>query len=386
LIDASISPSGEVEPYREIGVAEQRYGEVLTPFLVRQGSEELGLIGVSLLQGGDPDISFLYQERAVTVIRAGAVALVLIVFTGLVISNTITRPLVDIADASALVAKGNLETRVDIRGGDEVGVLAQTFNTMVAGLREGEIYRDLLGRAVAPEVREQLRTTIAHGTASLEGQTTKATVLYANLQGFISISEDAEPIEVMQTLNDYYSGVVPIITRHGGVVNKFDGDALMAFFGILPNRVPPQVSALQASHAALEILEYVKGVSERRSSDWMPALDVGIGISTGPVIAGGLGTSDRLQYTVIGDTVNISQRIQQITSGPSSGKIVISEDTYRYLSAAHNHFEFGRQGRAQLRGKRREVTVHELTGRWSRLVDCTDIQEIGRTQYSLGDF
>jgi adenylate cyclase len=190
----------------------------------------------------------------------------------------------------------------------------------------------------------------------------------------------------MQTLNDYYSGVVPIITRHGGVVNKFDGDALMAFFGILPNRVPPQVSALQASHAALEILEYVKGVSERRSSDWMPALDVGIGISTGPVIAGGLGTIDRLQYTVIGDTVNISQRIQQITSGPSSGKIVISEDTYRYLSAAHNHFEFGRQGRAQLRGKRREVTVHELTGRWSRLVDCTDIQEIGRTQYSLGDF
>ncbi|HEY44526.1 MAG TPA: HAMP domain-containing protein [Anaerolineae bacterium] len=382
LIEAAKSPSVEEPPYREIGVAGQIYGDVLTPLIVRHGTTELGMLSISLLKVEGTDLAYQkYMENAVMVIRVGAVALVLIVLTGLVISNTITRPLVDIADASTQVAFGNLDTQVIARGSDEVGVLAQTFNSMVAGLREGAIYRDLLGRTVTPEVRDELRTAIDTGGLLLEGQTAKASILFADLQGFTTMAETADPEDVMRTLNDYFSGVVPIITRHGGVVNKFDGDAIMAFFGILPFRVPPQVSALQATHAAMEILDYVKGVNERRSTDWLPALEVGIGVSTGTVIAGGIGSKDRLHYTVLGDTVNTSQRIQQITRVSESGRIVISEDTYKFLANTRKQFEFGRRGRAQLRGKRREVMVYEVTGRWNRLVDCSDIQERSKTQW-----
>jgi class 3 adenylate cyclase len=382
LIDAANAPSSEDPPYREIEVAGQIYGDVLTPLVVRHGTTELGMLGISLLKVEDTDLAYQeYMENAVMIIRVGAVALVLIVLTGLLISNTITRPLVDIADASTQVAFGNLDTQVIARGSDEVGVLAQTFNSMVAGLREGAIYRDLLGRTVTPEVRDELRTAIDTGGLLLEGQTAKASILFADLQGFTTMAETADPEDVMRTLNDYFSGVVPIITRHGGVVNKFDGDAIMAFFGILPYRVPPQVSALQATHAGLEILDYVKGVNERRSTDWLTALEVGIGISTGTVIAGGIGSKDRLHYTVIGDTVNTSQRIQQITRASESGRIVISEDTYKFLANTRKQFEFGRRGRAQLRGKRREVMVYEVTGRWNRLVDCSDIQEGSKTQW-----
>ena len=279
---------------------------------------------------------------------------------------------------------GNLDTHVMEKGRDEVGVLARTFNSMVDGLREGAVYRDLLGRAVTPEVREQLRGSLAKGGVLLEGQNAKATILFVDLRGFTSMAEEAEPEEVMRTLNEYFSGIVPIVARHGGVVNKFDGDAIMAFFGILPRRVPPQVSALQATHAALEILDFVKRVKELRSSNWLPALEVGIGISTGEVTAGGLGTSDRLHYTVIGDTVNTAQRIQQITREAGSGNLMISEDTYNYLDKTRKQFEFGRCGRAQLRGKRQEVMVYEVTGRWTRLVDCSDIQESATIHWQIG--
>ena len=376
LITATQNPGETNAPYRSIQVDLQTHGEVLTPLLVRQGTQELGILGISLVGEEDPELVMGYQENAVRVIQVGAIALVLVVFTGLMISHTITRPLVDIAEASAQIASGNLNTRVIEGGIDEVGVLARTFNTMIDGLREGAVYRDLLGRTVTPEIRDQLRGALAKGGVLLEGQTAKATIIFADLQGFTSMAEGVEPAVVMQTLNEYFSGIVPIVARHGGVVNKFDNDAIMAFFGILPRRVPPQVSALQAAHAGMEILDFVKRLSERRDADGLPSLGVGIGISTGSVIAGGLGTADRLHYTVIGDTVNISQRIQQITREAGSGNLVISEDTYNYLASARDHFEFGRRGRAQLRGYRRGVIVHEVTGRWSRLVDCSDVGEV----------
>jgi len=384
LITASYNPDELDTPYRSIQVDMQTHGEVLTPFVVRQGTQELGILGISLLGEEDPELFMELQERAVRVIQIGAIALVLVVFTGLIISNTITRPLVDIADASAQVATGNLNTRVMEGGSDEVGVLAKTFNRMVDGLREGAVYRDLLGRTVTPEVRDQLRGALTKGEVLLEGQTAKATILCAYLEGFTALAEGVEPAAVMQTLNDYFSGIVPIVARHGGVVNKFDNDAIMAFFGILPRRVPPQVSALQATHAGMEILEFIKRLSDRRDSEGLSSLGVRIGISTGSVIAGGLGTKDRLHYTVIGDTVNISQRIQQITREVGRGSLVISEVTYDYLAGARDHFEFGRRGRAQLQGKRQEVTVHEVTGRWIKLVDCSDVGEVDPSPW-LGD-
>ena len=119
----------------------------------------------------------------------------------------------------------------------------------VEGLREGSIYRDLLGRTVTPEVRDQLRTSFSDGALMLKGQSSEATILFADFRGYTSMAEVTEPAEVMKTLNDYFAGVVPIIALHGGVVNKFDGDAVMAFFGILPKYLPAKVSALQATHA-----------------------------------------------------------------------------------------------------------------------------------------
>ena len=309
------------------------------------------------------------------VLRFGVVGLVLTVLIGLLLSNSITRPLIRLVEASGKVAMGNLEAQVPERGTDEIGVLAKTFNQMVEGLREGSIYRDLLGRTVTPEVREQLRTAFNDGALLLKGQNAEATILFADFRGYTSMAEHSDPALVMKTLNDYFSGVVPIISLHGGVVNKFDGDSVMAFFGILPRYLPPRVSALQATHAGLAMLEHIHKVNRQREAAGEHSFQMGIGISTGTVIAGGLGSEDRVHYTVVGDTVNTAQRIQQITRELGGTALVISEPTYRKLGAVRNHFQFGRKGHAQLKGKQQEVMVYEVLGRKTRLVGEDQLEQ-----------
>jgi adenylate cyclase len=368
LIDAARDPDGEVEPYRTISVAGQLYGEVLTPFVVRDGSQELGILGISLLGGEDPDLAYrVYQDRVAMIVRIGAVSLILIVFVGLLISNSITRPLVNIADASAQVMTGDLTTEVIEQGSDEIGLLASTFNRMIEGLRRGPVYRDLLSQTVTPQMREQMRQALAQGDTLVRGQSVRATVLYAGFEGLPSVLEVEDPTQVMNSLNQFISGLIPIILQHGGVVSQFDGESLLAFFGVLPRAIPPQVSSLQATHAGLEIIEFTKGLNRVLSEKGHPSFEIGIGIASGAVIAGGVGTKDRLHFTLIGDTVNSAKAVQQATREPESGGLLIAEDTYAYLANVRDQFFFGRQGRVKIQAG--ELTVHEVKGRSVRLVD-----------------
>ncbi len=359
-------------PVRAITVAGSEYWEVLAPLVVRQGTENLGVLGISLLR---VPLQGTAENSLPVVLRFGALALALIVLIGLLLSNSIRKRLGALVKASADVASGDLDTYVNVRGTDEIGILSVTFNQMVEGLREGSIYRDLLGRTVTPEVRDQLRTSFSDGALMLKGQSSEATILFADFRGYTTMAEVTEPAEVMKTLNDYFAGVVPIISLHGGVVNKFDGDAVMAFFGILPKYLPPKVSALQATHAGLEMLEHIRGVNKERTEAGKPAFEMGIGISTGTVIAGGLGSEDRVHYTVIGDTVNTAQRIQQITRDLGGTALVISDPTYRKLGPVRHQFRFGRKGLAQLRGKQQEVLVHEVVGRSSTRIGRQVVDE-----------
>ena len=155
------------------------------------------------------------------------------------------------------MAEGNLEVQVEAGGNDEVAVLAHSFNQMVSGLREGSLYRDLLGRTVSPEVREELRRSFASGEVRLEGQEAVATVLVSHLRGFTTLAETEDPTTVLIWLNEYYGELIPALTAHAGVISKLEGDTLLAFFGILPRRLSPQESAYQACQAALAILEAV---------------------------------------------------------------------------------------------------------------------------------
>lgn len=349
--------SGASAKMRDLQAASLHYTEILGPWQARGVSQ--GVLGVSLVQAFLVRTSRVTQVEIFILVAAG---ILLVLLVGISLANLITRPLLRLVKASSEVAHGNLEIKVDAAGNDEVAVLAQSFNYMVAGLQEGSVYRDLLGRTVSPEVREQLRQTFTSGNLRLEGQQAVATVLMTDIRGFTPISEKADPSTVFQWLNEYFAQIVPVVAAHGGVVNKFDGDAMLAFYGILPRILSPKQSAMAACQSALEILRAIDALNEVRVQRGEPALITGIGVHTGVVMAGGLGTSDRLHYTIIGDTVNTTQRIEALTRDmlDSSG-VLLSQATFSALGGGGQaRFNLLPLGPQMVKGKSEPIVVYQL--------------------------
>ncbi len=344
---------------RDLQVVTASYTEIIGPWEARNG-QDLGLIGAALPRTALARPSTVTQFQAFGLLTA---ALLLIVALGAFLARRITRPLTQMVNASAQVAQGNLEVKVDTTGDDEVAVLAHAFNYMVTGLQEGFIYRDLLGRTVSPEVREQLRQAFASGNLRLEGQNVVATVLMSDIRGFTTLAEKEPPTTVLAWLNEYFGALVPHITANGGVVDKFEGDALLAFFGILPRPLSPQASAYQACLAAVAMLQRVEYLNAQRLANGQPPFVTGIGLNTGLVTAGGLGAADRLNYTIIGDTVNTVQRLEGLTREFGASGITVSETTYQALADKAAEFEFEPLGSQAFRGKRDAVLVYRLRGR-----------------------
>ncbi len=350
---------------RPLSVASIKYSELVGPWEVREfsGSQgrnnnDLGLMGVALAE------TFLARPSQITrlqIFLLTTTAFLLVIILGVYVANRITRPLLRVVEASTRVADGDLEVQVEATGNDEVTVLAHSFNQMISGLREGSAYRDLLGRTVSPEVREELRRAFASGEVHLQGQEAVTTVLMSNIHGFTRLAETAEPTTVLTWLNEFFGEMVPLITAHGGVVSQFEGDALMAFFGILPRPLPPQESAYQACQAALDMLAAAEQLNVRRIARGEPRFTVGISINTGPVTAGGLGSNDRLHYTIIGDTVNTTARLESLTRqfGEESSAL-ISQHTLFALRERHHEFQLQPLGAHAFRGKVEQVLVYQL--------------------------
>ncbi len=343
-----------------------RYSELVGPFQIRHSlqvpsapqGDTAGLVGTALAE------TFLVHPSQVTrlqVFLLTAFALALIVLMGFYLANRITRPLLDVVDASSKVANGNLDVQVKPAGDDEVAILAHSFNEMVLGLREGSIYRDLLGRTVSPEVREELRQEFASGTVNLAGQEVVATVLVSDIRGFTTLAETETPTTIMSWLNEFFEEMVPVVSHHGGIISKFEGDAILAFFGILPRPLSAQESAYRACKTALALMETVSALNERRAKRHEPQLDMGIGINTGPVTAGALGSTDRLQYTIIGDTVNTTARLESLTRQFGEGNIaVISQHTLFALRELRHEFNIESLGVHNVKGKMEQLLVFQL--------------------------
>jgi len=341
---------------RDFDVASATYTEILGAWEVRYGTD-LGIIGTALAQ------NYIAQANSFTRLQIFVVVLFAVlgvVILGFYIAYQITNPLSRIIKAAIEVARGNFDVKVPSSGNDETMVLAHAFNYMVSGLQEGFIYRDLLGRTVSPEVRDALRNSFASGHLRLEGQNTVATVLMSDIRGFTTLSEKEEPTRILNWLNEYYAEVVPIIAAHGGVVDKFEGDALLTFFGILPTPLSSTESAYQACTAALEMLEVIKKINKHRQERDEPLFITGIGVNTGSLIAGGLGTKDRMNYTVIGDTVNAAQRIQSITVDFGESGVVISEKTLLELKDHRAEFRIKPLGIYNFKGKRESIWLYRL--------------------------
>jgi len=223
------------------------------------------------------------------------------------------------------IGKGNLSYTIELKTNDEFNGVALAINQMVRGLREKERLKTGFARYVSGYILEQILNSDM--PAKLEGERRKITVLFSDIRQFTSLAERLPPEKVVSILNEYFEGMLGAIFAHQGTLDKFIGDGLMAEFGA-PLDDPNQER--NAVCAALAMQEALQKLDQRWGQEGKPILQMGIGIHTGMAVVGNIGTTRRMDYTAIGDTVNVAARLEQATK-ILKVPIIISEATYKGL-------------------------------------------------------
>ena len=272
-------------------------------------------------------------DLGVDVMIALAVATTISLELTVMLSKSILRPINDLSKAVDALARGDYEASVPVTTGDEIGDLAASFNQMVEGLRERERIREAFGTYLDKEVAEYI---LSEGFTE-EGVEVEVTVLFCDVRNFTEFASHATPQEVVAALNGLFEAIVPLIAGHGGHVDKFEGDGLLAVFGA------PEPFPDHADRAARAACEIAGTVNERAEAG---ELRVGVGVNTGRVIAGSIGGAGRLNFSVIGGAVNVAARVEAHTR-ETGDDILVTAETWRRLS---HHFEAESRGKVELRG------------------------------------
>ncbi|MEA2384102.1 MAG: adenylate cyclase [Solirubrobacteraceae bacterium] len=281
------------------------------------------------------------RTLGVGVLVALGVAFTISLELTLLLHRSIVGPIEDLQSGTERVAAGDFSVRVPVVTSDETGRLAGSFNQMVAGLEERARLREAFGAFVDPGLAER----VLEEGMELEGEEVEVTVLFVDIRDFTAFAERASAREVVAELNRFYDYVVPLLANNGGHANKFVGDGLLGVFGA-PDRLTDHAD--RGVSAALEIARVVDEAYERD-------LRVGIGVNSGPVVAGTLGGGGRVEFTVIGDTVNTAARVEEATR-ETGDVVLLTEATLRLLRADHGGFVERRD--VPLKGKSDRVRLY----------------------------
>jgi len=284
--------------------------------------------------------------------------LLILLFVGSVIvlnqTWTFSEPIHRLSTKMGQIGEGDFQVRLAVSEANEIGALESAINVMAEGLQERERIRDLFGRVVDPTVRDLL---LKDGGA-LGGRNLNLTILFTDLRGFTSISERMEPSQVVNLLNSYLSGVSHIVSNRGGVVNKFIGDAVLAVFGLEAKDNGTLVeNTLQALKAALDIQAELQRLNQNLGVQTVH-LEAGIGIHTGRVLAGNIGSENRMEFTVIGDAVNLASRLEGLTK-ELGVPILVSQETVNHLPPKHGTL-LRPLSDVQVKGRQQFVQVYSL--------------------------
>lgn len=301
-------------------------------------------------------LDFPAQEAAVQksvfplVFLISGTGLVSGIILSVLVSSSVAKPLLELRDAMGKVHEGNFDASAPVLSTDELGQLATGFNEMTAGLKEKDFIKDTFGRYVSRQVMEE----ILNGNVVLGGEKRIVTILFSDIRDFTRISENLSPEEVIVMLNEYLRAMVDVILSNGGVPDKFLGDGIMAIYGA---PLAYGDDAERAVRTALSMRGKLQEINEKRANAGKEAFRIGIGIHTGEVVVGNIGHIEKMEYTAIGDTVNVTSRIENLTKELNCD-ILVSESTYEYLPEI---FEAQRRGTYELKGRSGSMTVYEIT-------------------------
>ena len=243
-----------------------------------------------------------------------------------IFSNGITNPIKELVGAAGQIEKGQFELDIKPRTRDEIGLLTSSFVQMGMGLAEREKLMISFGKFTNKTIAQKA----ASGELTLGGENRNATIFFSDIRSFTAMSEKMQPKEVVEFLNVYMTKMVECVNKTNGVVDKYIGDAIMAVWGAPESSGSPAQDALNAVSAALMMRLSLFNYNKERAAKGLLPVRIGCGINSGPVVAGQIGSEERMEYTVIGDAVNLASRTEALNK-PFATDILITENTYNLI-------------------------------------------------------
>lgn len=278
-------------------------------------------------------------------------SLVLALHLSKILADALIQPLKEILSKVQLIESGNFTARAQAISRDELGALATAVNHMAEGLQRREYVEKTFSRYIDPKVAERILSG-NQDEVNIAGQRLTATILFADIRGFTRLSEQMPPEEVIQVLNTYFGKMVATVRAHGGVIDKFIGDAMLCVWGV-PRAVAHGTElAVQCAWQMQKEMELLNREFLKRG---IPQIGVGIGVHHGVVVAGTLGSNDRMEYTVIGDVVNTAQRVE---SKAAAGSVLLTQAAYE---AVQTRIEAVCIGEFSLKGKAHPVPLWQVS-------------------------
>ena len=280
-----------------------------------------------------------------------AVGVVTSLALSLFVSKSVSAPLKEMETAMNEVEKGNLDVRIRIVSNDEIGALGEGFGRMIKGLKESEAIKESFGKYITQEIRDE----ILAGRVPLDGEMKRATLLFSDLRDFTPFVESTHPKQVINIMNQYFSEMAEAIKQNQGLILQYVGDEIEAVFGA---PVPYDNHPDMAARAALEMRRRLGLLNERFKEHGLAPFRHGIGIHTGAVLAGIIGSKERSSYALVGDTVNLASRIQGLTK-EFSCDVILSQTTHDLITGS---YQMEQLSAMKMKGKSQDVMVYKLLG------------------------
>lgn len=278
------------------------------------GAKVLGEVNVGV------SLDFISQQmrkETFTILLLSVFIIALGVVISIFLGIGFSRPISQLVVATQEIGQGNLKYRLDLHRNDELGDLASSFNFMSAELWKKQLMQESFGKYVGSDIVQMI---LANPESQwLKGKRSLATVMFTDVRGFTAYSEHREPEAIVEALNAYFEIATRVIIAHGGIVDKFIGDAVMGVFGV---PAASEHHAEQCVRACMVMQKEFADAAKRTGNELLKK--VGIGVNTGPLVSGNLGSQVKMEYTVIGDAVNLASRLNHLAQG---GQVVISKAT-----------------------------------------------------------
>jgi adenylate cyclase len=290
------------------------------------------------------------RNAKIFIVVLTVVITVLGILLSLGLSKYFSNPISKLRESTKALGTGDFSHKVTIDRNDELGDLGLAFNKMAEDLALKEKIKYSFGQYVTPEIVDLILEN--PDNEWMKGSEIEATVLFVDIRGFTSLSEDKKPESIVELLNDYFTRVTDIVIKHGGHINKFVGDEAMAVFGA-PVANPQHAEA--AVRAALDIQREIARFDQEKEMKGV-SVKVGVGVNSGLMVAGNLGSQKRMEYTVIGDNVNVASRLTSIAKG---GEILISGETYRLITNKSS-LKVEKKRKSPVKGRKTKISIYKV--------------------------